>query len=225
MRNIQIRYITIWRINKPKDKYDRIINEKLYPRNENNITKLWNGIKKNILIDSKNPDEETEKYFQFSVQKLMESPGRFTFRKFYNYLQELCMELKLIGKNTLPEEQITGTFLQLKNQYNMMSYLTDEEFESDNHKIFTFETKKLISNSLNVDIKDVDDMLLHHETCKIDRTWYFRRLILGRKLPTNFKERDYISYQRPSSNNTTNNINNTTFVDKNFSEIIISSIS
>lgn len=46
-------------------------------------------------------------------------------------------------------------------------------------------------------LKDVNDMLYHHDICKTDRTWYFRRLVLGRHLPTSYEEREYLSYQRP----------------------------
>eukprot|EP00375_Theileria_parva_P004045 XP_766732.1 hypothetical protein [Theileria parva strain Muguga] len=203
LRSVQWRSIAIWKpFSRPKEKPQSLTYEKLiYPNsteNQNHISKLWNDIKQNILIDSKDPDEEAEKHFQFSVQKLLESPGKFTFRKFSIYLHELCTKLKLIGKKTLPEDQITGTLLQLRNQYNMMSYLTEEELDSDTHKVFTFDAKKLIANSLNLRIEEVEEMLMHFDTCKIDRTWYFRRLVLGRKLPTSYKEREFLSFQRPT---------------------------
>nr|PVC52470.1 hypothetical protein MACL_00000747 [Theileria orientalis] len=89
-----------------------------------------------------------------------------------------------------------------------MSMLTKQELESDSHTVFTHETKVLISEALGVSlsknrwmqltVKDVDEMLLYHDTCKTDRTWYFRRLVLGRTLPTSYKEREYLSYQRPA---------------------------
>lgn len=173
----------------------------LYPNlkeEKTGISRLWDKVKSLVSSDSDNPDAEAEKYFQFSVERLMASPGRFTFEKFSTYIEELCTKLRIIGKNALPESDITGPLLQLKNQHLMMSVLTKTELESDSHRVFSFEDKRLIAQATNLTVKDVEEMLLHHDICKTDRTWYFRRLVLGRSLPSSHTERDFLAYQRPT---------------------------
>lgn len=197
------RPVSTWRpFAKAKDKFEGAGHGKLlYPRpggGQSNVTRLWDGIKKNLFSDSKNPDEEVENYFKFSVEKLMESPGRFTFQTFAKYLEELCKKLRLIGRRPMPEDQVTGMLLQLRNQHKMMAFLTPEELASDAHTVFTHETKRILADAAGLTLKDVDDMLLHHDMCKTDRTWYLRRMVLGRKLPTSHREREFLAFQRPS---------------------------
>ncbi|EKX74238.1 conserved hypothetical protein [Theileria equi strain WA] len=176
------------------------IGKALYPNRKEDktgVSRLWDKVKSLVSSDSEDPDAETEKYFQFSVERLMASPGRFTFEKFHTYLEELCTKLRIIGKRTIPESDITGPLLQLRNQYRMMSVLTKTELESDSYKVFSFENKRLIAQATNLTINDVEEMLLHHDVCKTDRTWYFRRLALGRSLPSSHSEREFLAYQRP----------------------------
>ncbi|UKJ88524.2 hypothetical protein MACJ_000968 [Theileria orientalis] len=198
-----VRFINIFHtFTRPKDKLQNIGPQKqLYPGSsstQSNVTKIWDGIKEKLFKDEEDPDKQTEKFFQYSVEKLMESPGKFTFQSFQKYLEHLCTKLKIIGKKPLPEDKVTGILLQLRNHYRIMSMLTKHELESDSYTVFTHETKVLISEALGLKLKDVDEMLLYHDTCKTDRTWYFRRLVLGRSLPTSYKEREYLSYQRPA---------------------------
>ncbi|CDR97663.1 hypothetical protein, conserved [Babesia bigemina] len=141
---------------------------------------------------------------------------------FINVTQEICTKLRLIGKRPIPDEELNGPLRQLKLQRKlaineMMKFLTPREKESDSATVFSHQAKLLLAesvkvcyttpadnemgicpnNSLQCTLKDVDDMLYHHDICKTDRSWYFRRIVLGRHLPMSYEEREHLSYQRP----------------------------
>ncbi|GIX65635.1 uncharacterized protein BcabD6B2_50700 [Babesia caballi] len=79
----------------------------------------------------------------------------------------------------------------------MMKFLSPREKESDSASVFSHQAKLLLAEAVKCTVKDVNDMLHHHDICKTDRTWYFRRIVLGRHLPTSYEEREHLSYQRP----------------------------
>eukprot|EP00371_Babesia_bovis_P001941 XP_001610588.1 hypothetical protein [Babesia bovis T2Bo] len=196
-----VRHISFWQpFNKPPDNSDSGSGLELYskPKKEPSlVTKLWDGIKRVTRIDEGDPDEQIADYFQYSVERLMAHPGEFTFEKFGIYLDEICTKLRLIGKRPLPDDDLTGPLKQLKLQHEMMKYLSPSEKESDSSSVFSHQAKVLLAEAVKCTLKDVDDMLLHHDICKTDRTWYFRRIVLGRHLPTTYEEREHLSYQRP----------------------------
>nr|PVC52466.1 hypothetical protein MACL_00000748 [Theileria orientalis] len=125
-----VRFINIFHtFTRPKDKLQNIGPQKqLYPGSasaQSNVTKIWDGIKDKLFKDEEDPDKQTEKFFQYSVEKLMESPGKFTFQSFQKYLEHLCTKLKVIGKKALPEDKITGILLQLRNHCKNNRYGCD----------------------------------------------------------------------------------------------------
>ncbi|ORM40584.1 uncharacterized protein BXIN_1975 [Babesia sp. Xinjiang] len=196
------RSISLWQpISKPPDKLDKGTSGlELYAKTKSEsslVTKLWQSIKRVTRIDEGDPDEQTTEYFQYSVERLMQQPGEFTFDKFATYLEDICTKLRLIGKRPIPDEDLSAPLRQLKLQHEMMKFLTPREKESDSASVFSHQAKVLLSEAVKCTLKDVDDMLLHHDICKTDRTWYFRRIVLGRHLPTSYEEREHLSYQRP----------------------------
>ncbi|KAK2198143.1 bifunctional Mitochondrial carrier domain superfamily/Mitochondrial substrate-solute carrier [Babesia duncani] len=197
-----VRHISIWTpFSKSNPKNEaRETKKVLYPNapdEPSSISRLWDGVQRLVGARSDDPQAEAQRYFQYSVERLMAQPGKFTLEKFKVYLEELCTKLRLIGKGSISEDDIIGPLLQLRNQYIMTKAFTPTELAADSSSIFSFESKRLIGEYAKVTVKQVDEMLLHYDTCKLDRTWYFRRLCLGRPLPANHKEREYLAYQRP----------------------------
>ncbi|GBE62261.1 hypothetical protein, conserved [Babesia ovata] len=197
-----LRCISFWQpVSRAPDKIDSSASTvDLYPKVEGEksmVTKLWQSIKRVARIEEGDPDEQITEYFQYSVECLMRQPGEFTFDKFATYLEEICTKLRLIGKRPIPDEELNGPLRQLKLQHEMMKFLTPREKESDSATVFSHQAKQLLAESAKCTLKDVDDMLYHHDICKTDRSWYFRRIVLGRHLPMSYEEREHLSYQRP----------------------------
>ncbi|GFE53869.1 hypothetical protein BaOVIS_012730 [Babesia ovis] len=197
-----VRYISLWRpFSKPPTKSDYGQSDlELYSKTKPEtslVTRFWQGIKRVARIEEGDPDEQITEYFQYSVERLMLHPGEFTFEKFAMYLEDICTKLRIIGKRPISDNDLSAPLKQLKLQYEMMKYLSPREKESDSATVFSHQAKVLLAEAVKGTLKDVDDMLLHHDICKTDRTWYFRRIVLGRHLPTSYEEREHLSYQRP----------------------------
>lgn len=196
------RHISFWQpVNKPPDHVDATASAPgLYPKQQNTtsvVTKLWQSIKRAARIEEGDPDEQVTEYFQYSVERLMMHPGEFTFGKFAMYIEDICTKLRIIGKRAIPDDDLSVPLKQLKLQHEILQFLTPREKESDSASVFSHQAKLQLAESAKCTLKDVNDMLYHHDICKTDRTWYFRRLVLGRHLPTSYEEREYLSYQRP----------------------------
>ncbi|KAK1939750.1 hypothetical protein X943_002936 [Babesia divergens] len=214
------RHISFWQpVNKPPDHVDATASAPgLYPKHQNStsvVTKLWQSIKRAARIEEGDPDEQVTEYFQYSVERLMMHPGEFTFGKFAMYIEvndDLSVPLKQL--------KLQRTFTCINATIHtdeILQFLTPREKESDSASVFSHQAKLQLAEAakahplmmchpvhkqhhltiVQCTLKDVNDMLYHHDICKTDRTWYFRRLVLGRHLPTSYEEREYLSYQRP----------------------------
>ncbi|CRG99601.1 conserved Plasmodium protein, unknown function [Plasmodium relictum] len=138
-----------------------------------------------------NDSEKKEKeFFEYYMKCLMKYEGIFTYKKFQLFLKDLCDYFNLFSIRYKYKKKINPQLEKLKKQYEVLNSFLPYELDSDDYKIFHKESKKYLAQSCNVDIKFIDELLLFHDSLKTDRTWFYRRILLKRKLPESFEERE-----------------------------------
>ncbi|EUD67521.1 hypothetical protein C922_02227 [Plasmodium inui San Antonio 1] len=161
------------------------------------IFKKKTNVKDSPESSDKNEKKEKE-FFEYYIKCLMKYEGIFTYRKFQSFLKDLCDYFKLFGLTYKYKKKMNPQLEKLKKQYEVMNSFLPYELDSDDYKIFHEESKKYIAQSCNVDVNFIDELLLFHDSLKTDRTWFYRRIILKRKLPESFEEREIEApYDRP----------------------------
>ncbi|CXI72954.1 conserved Plasmodium protein, unknown function [Plasmodium berghei] len=171
--------------------------------NESNIFKNFIDIFKNTNIKEKlklgdDIEKKEKEFFDYYVKCLMKYEGIFTYRKFKFFLKDLCDYFKIYSITFKYKKKMNPQLEKLKKQYEVLNSFLPHELDSDDYKIFHLESKKYLANSANVDLNFINELLLFHDTLKTDRTWFYRRIVLKRKLPESFEEREIEApYDRP----------------------------
>ncbi|CRG94107.1 conserved Plasmodium protein, unknown function [Plasmodium gallinaceum] len=143
-------------------------------------------------------EKQEKKFFEHYMKCLMKYEGIFTYRKFQLFLKDLCDYFNLFSIRYKYKKKINPQLEKLKKQYEVLNSFLPYELDSDDYKIFHNESKKYLAQSCNVDVKFIDELLLFHDSLKTDRTWFYRRILLKRKLPESFEEREIEApYDRP----------------------------
>lgn len=177
---------------------------KVFGRSENsnvfqNLINIFD--KKNIKekLNIKDNEKREQEFFDFYLKSLMKYEGVFTYKKFQLFLKDLCDYFNLFSMKYKLKKKVNPQFEKLKKQYEVLNAFLPHELDSDDYKILHQESKKHLAECCNVDIKFIDELLLFHDSLKTDRTWFYRRLIFGRKLPESFEAREIEApYDRPT---------------------------
>ncbi|SBT79116.1 conserved Plasmodium protein, unknown function [Plasmodium malariae] len=155
------------------------------------------NIKDKLKIGDKSEKKEKD-FFEYYIKCLMKYEGIFTYRKFQFFLKDLCDYFKLFSISYKYKKKMNPQLEKLKKQYEILNSFLPYELDSDDYKIFHEESKKYLAQACNVDVNFIDELLLFHDSLKTDRTWFYRRIILKRKLPESFEEREIDApYDRP----------------------------
>ncbi|VTZ69509.1 conserved protein, unknown function [Plasmodium chabaudi chabaudi] len=171
--------------------------------NDNNIFKNLIDIFKNTNIKDKlklgdDTEKKEKEFFDYYVKCLMKYEGIFTYRKFKSFLKDLCDYFKIYSITYKYKKKMNPQLEKLKKQYEVLNSFLPHELDSDDYKIFHSESKKYLAQSANVDLDFINELLLFHDSLKTDRTWFYRRIVLKRKLPESFEEREIEApYDRP----------------------------
>ncbi|SBS82641.1 conserved Plasmodium protein, unknown function [Plasmodium ovale] len=172
--------------------------------NQSNIFKNFIDIFRKTDIADKlkmgyNNNEKKERdFFQYYIKCLMKYEGIFTYRKFQSFLKDLCDYFNIFSITFKYKKKMNPQLEKLKKQYEVLNSFLPYELDADDYKIFHPESKKFLAEACNVDIKFIDELLLFHDSLKTDRTWFYRRIVLKRKLPESFEEREIDApYDRP----------------------------
>lgn len=150
-------------------------------------------VKKRIAkVTERDPKKANEEMYSLISSSLLKEEGLFTFRKFQTFLQNILKGADSSGlRGKLPWKPHDPGLDELKTSVKILEAMLPEELDSDDPRIFTREAKQMLAEAAEVDPSRVNELLLSHEVFKTERTWFMRRIMLGRPLPKTINDRDY----------------------------------
>jgi len=138
--------------------------------------------------------------YRFQNEQLMKTEGKYTLREHLRSKRAYAEKMRFIGPMAGVMSflgKVPGTERTLK-ELDVLESLTQDELDQASAKTINMHTRKLIAEIANVDLNFVKQCLLDFEVLRTDRTWLFRRQMMGKKLPETTDEREFLaSWDRP----------------------------
>lgn len=150
-------------------------------------------------LPTESQEEKATRVFSEGVKLLMQ-PEVWTYGAFLNYQRKM---IDLLGGHTWRHkltQQNDPNIEHLEKETRVLEAMTLPELRSNHYSVFDTESKKMIAEKANATVEFVDQVLMMHDAMRADRRWYKIRQQFGRRLPTDFADRQQMAeMDRPPS--------------------------